>query len=209
MVPLTHKLASGEQVEILTSREGRPSRDWLNPSLGYLKTAAARKKIRHWFKRQDHELHVAQGRSILEREHRRLGLTEINIVELTKRFKMKRPEDLLAALGCGDISAAQLGHTLGIQLRAEPAAPAAQPIGTSGEADLLVDGSSNVLTKMAGCCRPVPGQPIGGYITTQGRGVSIHHRDCSNLKQLAALRPHKVVRVAWGDGSGQPRPTRR
>jgi GTP pyrophosphokinase len=199
MVSLTQRLTSGQQVEILTARDGHPSRDWLNPNLGYVKTASARRKIRQWFKRQDHELHVAQGRAIVEREHRRLGLTEINIAELARRFKMKRAEDLLAALGCGEISAAQLGHALGIQLPApEPAAAAPSP-GAPPEAELLVDGSSNVLTKMAGCCRPVPGQPIGGYITTQGRGVSIHRHDCRNLKQLAVLRPHKLVRVAWGE----------
>jgi GTP pyrophosphokinase len=206
MVPLTQTLASGQQVEILTARESHPSRDWLNPKLGYLKTALARRKIRHWFKRQDHELHVAHGRVILEREQRRLGLAEINIAELAKRFKMKRAEDLLAALGCGNISTAQLGHALGIQLPAHAPAPAAQRPGTPPHTDLLVDGSSNVLTKLAGCCRPEPGQPIRGYITTQGRGVSIHRRDCSNLKELAALRPHKLVRVAWGETRGQSRP---
>jgi GTP pyrophosphokinase len=206
MVSLTQRLASGQQVEILTARESHPSRDWLNPNLGYLKTASARRKIRHWFKRQDYELHVAQGRAVLEREHRRLGLNEINIAELAKRFKMRRAEDLLAALGCGDISTVQLGHALGIQLPAQPPGTATQWPETSPQADLLVDGTSNILTKMAGCCRPVPGQPIGGYITTQGRGVSIHRRECPNLKQLAALRPHKLVRVAWAETSGQPRP---
>ncbi len=204
MVSLTQRLASGQQVEILTAREGHPSRDWLNPNLGYLKTAHARRKIRHWFKQQDYELHVAQGRAVLEREQRRLGLTEINIAELAKRFKMRRSDDLLAALGCGGISTVQLGHAFGIEVPAHPSGPAAPSAGAPPPADLLVDGSSNVLTKLAGCCRPVPGQPIGGYITTQGRGVSVHRRDCPNLKQLAALRPHKLVRVAWGETSGGP-----
>ena len=211
MVSLTQRLASGQQVEILKAREGHPSRDWLNLNLGYLKTASARAKVRHWFKQQDHELHVAQGRTVLEREHRRLGLNEINVAELAKRFKMRRAEDLLAALGCGDISTVQLGHALGTQLPPQPPGTAAQwpvtpprPLG-----DLLVDGTSNVLTKIAGCCRPVPGEPIGGYITTQGRGVSIHRRDCPNLKQLKAQRPHKLVEVAWGETSGQPHRVRR
>ncbi len=209
MVPLTQRLASGQQVEILTAREGHPSRDWLNPNLGYLKTPHARRKIRHWFKQQDYEMHLAQGRVILEREQRRLGLTDINIADLAKRFKKRRSDDLLAALGCGDISTVQLGHALGIEAPAHPSGGAAPSAGTPPPADLLVDGSSNVLTKLAGCCRPVPGQPIGGYITTQGRGVSIHLRDCPNLKQLAALRPHKLVRVAWGETSGGPHPIAR
>ena len=203
MVSLTKTLASGQQIEILTAREGRPSRDWLNPNLGYLKTASARAKVRRWLKQQDHELHVAQGRALLEREHRRSGLSEINIAELTKRFKMRRAEDLLAALGCGDISTAQLSHALGTQLPVPPPVTTASWSATSSRGSLLVHGTSNVLTKMAGCCRPVPGEPIGGYVTAQGGGISIHRRDCPNLKELAALRPHKLVEVAWGETTGR------
>lgn len=203
MVSLTTPLASGQQVEILMAREGRPSRDWLNPNLGYLKTASARAKVRRWLKQQDHEAHVAQGRAVLEREHRRLGLSEINIAELAKRFKMRRPEDLLAALGRGDISTVQLGYALGLQLPPRaPSTPASSPP-TPSRAGLLVHGASNVLTRVAGCCRPVPGELIGGYVTAQGGGISIHRRDCLNLKRLAALRPYKLVEVAWSETSGQ------
>jgi GTP pyrophosphokinase len=199
MVSLTKALASGQQVEILTAREGHPSRDWLNPNLGYLKTASARAKVRRWLKQQNHEAHVAQGRAVLEREHRRLGLSEINIAELAKRFKMRRPEDLLAALGCGDISTVRLGQALGIQL--PPQAPSTAASLPAARGSLLVHGTSNVLTKIAGCCRPAPGEPIGGYVTAQGGGISIHRRDCPNLKQLASLRPHKLVQVAWDETS--------
>ena len=202
MVSLTTPLASGQQVEILTGRGGRPSRDWLTPNLGYLKTASARAKVRRWLKQQDHQAHVAQGRAVLEREHRRLGLSEINIAELAKRFKM-RPEDLLAALGRGDISTVRLGYALGIELPPQAPSIAASSPPTPSRASLLVHGSSNVLTKMAGCCRPVPGEPIGGYVTAQGGGISIHRDDCPNLKQLAALRPHKLVEVAWSETSAQ------
>lgn len=203
MVSLTKALASGQQVEILTAREGHPSRDWLNPNLGYLKTASARAKVRRWLKQQNHEAHVAQGRAVLEREHRRLGLSEINIAELAKRFKMRRPEDLLAALGCGDISTVRLGQVLGIKLPPQaPSTAASLPL-PAARGSLLVHGTSNVLTKIAGCCRPVPGEPIGGYVTAQGGGISIHRRDCPNLKQLASLRPHKLVQVAWGETSVQ------
>jgi len=203
MVSLTKALASGQQVEILTAREGHPSRDWLNPNLGYLKTASARAKVRRWLKQQNHEAHVAQGRAVLEREHRRFGLSEINIAELAKRFKMRRPEDLLAALGCGDISTVRLGQVLGIQLPPQaPSTAASLPL-PAARGSLLVHGTSNVLTKIAGCCRPVPGEPIGGYVTAQGGGISIHRRDCPNLKQLASLRPHKLVQVAWGETSAQ------
>jgi GTP pyrophosphokinase len=206
MVSLTTPLASARQVEILTARESRPSRDWLNPNLGYLKTASARAKVRRWLKQQDHEAHVAQGRAVLEREHRRLGLTEINVAELAKRFKLRRPEDLLAEIGRGEISTVRLGYALGIQI--PPPAPSTPATSTPkpSRTGLLVDGASNVLTKMAGCCRPVPGEPIGGYVTAQGGGISIHRRDCPNLKRLALLRPHKLVEVAWGEISGQRHP---
>jgi GTP pyrophosphokinase len=203
MVPLTKTLMSGQQVEILTAREGHPSRDWLNPNLGYLKTSSARAKVRRWLKQQDHEAHVAQGRAVLEREHRRLGLSEINIAELAKRFKMRRPEDLLAALGCGDISTVRLGYALGTQVPPQAPSTVASSPPTPPRAGLLVHGASNLLTKVAGCCRPVPGEPIGGYVTAQGGGISIHRRDCPNLKQLAALRPQKLVEVAWGQESDQ------
>jgi GTP pyrophosphokinase len=199
MVPLTKTLVSGQQVEILTAREGHPSRDWLNPNLGYLKTASARAKVRRWLKQQDHEAHLAQGRALLEREHRRLGLSEINIAELAKRFKMRRPEELLTALGRGDISTVRLGQALGTQIPpSAPSTAASSPLPPL-RSSLLVHGASNVLTRMAGCCRPVPGEPIDGYVTAQGGGISIHRRDCPNLKQLAAVRPHKLVQVAWGE----------
>jgi GTP pyrophosphokinase len=206
MVSLTTPLASARQVEILTARESRPSRDWLNPNLGYLKTASARAKVRRWLKQQDHEAHVAQGRAVLEREHRRLGLTEINVAELAKRFKLRRPEDLLAEIGRGEISTVRLGYALGIQILPPAPSTPATSTPTPSRTGLLVDGASNVLTKMAGCCRPVPGEPIGGYVTAQGGGISIHRRDCPNLKRLALLRPHKLVEVAWGEISGQRHP---
>lgn len=198
IAPLTQRLASGQQVEILTARDGRPSRDWLNANLGYMTTPSARAKVRRWFKQQDYELHLAQGRALLERERRRLGLTEINIADLAKGFD-KQAEDLLAALGGGAIGPAQLSQALSAQLppkppAAPPRAPQKQP-GARG--NLLVEGSRNVLHRMAGCCRPVPGEPIGGYVTALGQGVSVHRRDCPNLKNLAAQRPEKMVAVGW------------
>lgn len=205
MVPLTKPLVSGQQIEILTARDGHPSRDWLNPNLVYLKTSSARAKVRRWLKQQDHEAHVTQGRVVLEREHRRLGLSEINIAELAKRFKMRRPEDLLAAVGRGDISPVRLDQALGTQLQPQPQAPSPSPSLplTPSQGRLLVHGASNVLTRVAGCCRPVPGEPIGGYVTTRGGGISIHRRDCPNLKELAALRPQKLMEVAWDEESAQ------
>ena len=208
MAPLTQTLASGQQVDILTARDGHPSRDWLNSDLGYLKTAAARAKVRRWFKQQDRELHVAQGRAVLERERRRLGLSEINLSELAKTFEMRNTEELLAALGCGDISSARIGPALGAHVPLKPSGAPMRSLQkrSHGRQNLLVDGNRSILNKMAGCCRPVPGEPIGGYITAQGQGVSIHRRDCPNLKELATLRPHKLVEVAWDEAAGQSYP---
>jgi GTP pyrophosphokinase len=205
MVPLTQKLVSGQLVDILTARGAHPSRDWLNPNLGYLTTTSARAKVRRWFKQQDYELHVTRGRAILERERRRLGLNEVDIAELADGFKMARAEDLLAALGCGDIGTAQLDQALGAQLPVKPptAPPRSPQKRPHARGSLLVEGSSGVLHKIAGCCKPVPGESIGGYVTSQGQGVSIHRRDCPNLKVLAQLRPDKVVEVGWNQAAGE------
>jgi GTP pyrophosphokinase len=116
---------------------------------------------------------------------------------------MRRADDLLAALGCGDISTVQLSSALGIKLAIPPTVPAASSLVTSSRDTLLVHGARNVLTKIAGCCKPVAGEPIGGYVTAQGGGISIHRHDCPNLHQLAMLRPHKLVQVAWGEPSAQ------
>jgi GTP pyrophosphokinase len=97
----------------------------------------------------------------------------------------------------------QLAYALGTQIPPQALSAPASPPATPSQGTLLVHGTSNVLTKMAGCCRPLPGEPIGGYVTAQGGGISIHRRDCKNLKELAALRPHKLVEVAWGETSGQ------
>jgi GTP pyrophosphokinase len=140
---------------------------------------------------------------VLERERRRLGLSEINIAELAKRFAMRRTDDLLAAVGSGDLSTVEVGYALGAQLPPRaPSAPASLS-STTSSSSLLVDGASNILTRLAGCCRPVPGDPIGGYVTAQGGGISIHRRDCPNLERLAALRPQKLMDVAWDEESGQ------
>jgi GTP pyrophosphokinase len=207
IVPLTQGLASGQQVEILTARIGAPSRDWLNLRRGYLKTDSARAKIRRWFKEQDREQHIAQGRVVLERERRRMGLTDdVNLTVLAKRFGLKQPEDLLATLGSGNMTVVQLDQALAPMpapvLPTEPAPASAAPPAQAQA--MLVQGISNLLTRVAHCCRPVPGEPIIGYIT-QSQGVTIHRRGCPNVARLGASRPQRIMEVAWGDG-GQSSP---
>lgn len=203
MVPLTYRLQSGERVEILSVKRGDPSRDWLNVHLGYLKTAGARSKVRYWFRQQRHEENVDAGRAALEREFQRLGLTGISHETLAQRLGYPKSDDLLAALGRHDIKTAQIIHAIEDILRSkkaaeEPAlpvhAPAPKPVG-GGDVQIL--GVGNLLTQMAGCCKPVPGEPVAGFIT-RGRGVTIHRRDCRNLLRLTEAAPQRVVQVDWG-----------
>lgn len=209
MVPLTQRLQNGQQVEILTTRGGTPSRDWLNPNLGYLKSPAARAKVRRWFKQQDHEQHIAQGRAILERERRRLGVTESNLGRLARQFGYKQPDDLFAALGCAQLSLNQLDHALREPRPPQPinlpasTLPPKLPALTRGEVHVL--GVSNLLIRMAGCCKPMPNEPITGYIT-QGQGIAIHRQDCYNLRQLARERAERLIDVAWGTATAQAYP---
>jgi GTP pyrophosphokinase len=206
MVQLTQALTSGQQVEILTAREGAPSRDWLNPARGFLKSESARAKVRHWFKEQDYDKHVAQGRDILDRERKRVGIGEVNLGNLARHFEFKRQEDFLAAVGRGHISPGQLDHALRLSLPPRTSGPAEgiphappPPVQRGG---MEVLGVSNLLTHMAGCCKPVPNDPIAGYIT-QGQGIAIHRRDCANLIRLTAAQPHRIVDVTWGGKAGE------
>jgi GTP pyrophosphokinase len=208
-VPLTQRLQNGQQVEILTTRGGTPSRDWLNPNMGYLQSPSARAKVRRWFKQQDHEQHIAQGRAILERERRRLGVTESNLGRLAKQFGYKQPDDLFAALGHAQISLNQLDHALREPRPPQPinlptnGLPLKSPALTRGEVHVL--GVSNLLIRMAGCCKPMPNEPITGYVT-QGQGIAIHRQDCYNLRQLARERPERLIDVAWGTATAQAYP---
>lgn len=200
MVPLTQPLASGQKVEILTTREGSPSRDWLNPRLGYLHTASARTKIQRWFKQQDHDFHVVRGRGLLDRERQRSKLAEVDLAPLLKRFHHPRPDSLLAALGRGDISQGQLSTAIREQLPEAPL-PASQPPKraippATTNSPIQIWGVSNLLSRLARCCIPIPGDPIIGYIT-HGSGVAIHRRDCPNIERLSLKRRERLIDVAW------------
>ncbi len=205
IVPLAEPLHSGQVIEVMTARHGTPSRDWLNPARGFLKTAAARAKVRHWFKERDHDRHLAEGRAILERERRRLGLVEIDMAATARHFALKGPHDLLTALGRGDLSSGQIEHWLG-RPAPPPAAslssPSLERLRPAPATPVEVLGINNLLTRFAGCCKPVPDDPIQGYIT-QGQGIAIHRRGCTNLGRLAEARPDRLIDVAWGTHRGQ------
>ena len=198
MVPLTHTLRSGDKVEILTTRNAKPSRDWLNPNLGYLQTARARAKVRHWFRQLDHDENVAQGLDVFNRELKRFGVSDPDRAALAARYNYKRFEDLLAGIGRGDVSPGQLATALQEALPEKPLVPPKprpRPA-RRRDGDVRISGVGNLLTQIAGCCKPVPPEPIVGFIT-RGRGVSIHRDDCANVLRLSAEDRSRVIDVDW------------
>ncbi len=199
MVPLTHALQSGDQVEILTTRNATPSRDWLNPNLGYLKTARARAKVRHWFRQQNYDENLADGLEIFQRELKRFGISEPDRACLAARYNYKRFDDLLAGIGRGDVTPGQLAAALQDELPEKPLAPLPRPrrpVAPRREGEVRISGVGNLLTQIAGCCKPVPPEPIVGFIT-QGRGVSIHRSDCANVLRLGSAERARVMEVDW------------
>jgi GTP pyrophosphokinase len=204
IVPLNYTLQTGEQVEIITSKQGTPSRDWLNSNLGYVNTSRARARIVHWFKLQDRDQNVAAGRGLIERELNRLGLPPVDFLQLAEKAGMKSADDLFAALGAGDVRLAYLVNLA--QQLVEPDRATQQleliplrqgTVRTARQGDVQIQGVGNLLTQMAGCCQPLPGDPIVGYITL-GRGVTIHRQDCANVLQLGGKEPERIIQVSWG-----------
>lgn len=202
IVPLTYQLQSGEKVEILTTKEGGPNQSWLDPQQGYLKSTHAIGKIKAWFKQQNHEKNLQDGKAILEQERQRLGLETIDLGELTQHFHLNRQEDLLIKLGRGDISPLQLTGALKVESREVNYPLVKKGLANKAEtsADVSVQGVENILTHFARCCKPVPGDPIVGYIT-QTKGISIHRQQCRNILCLSAEHQRRLVDVSWGDES--------
>jgi GTP pyrophosphokinase len=197
LVPLYQDLKTGDQVEILTAKRGGPSRDWLNPNLGLVKTQRARSKIKAWFKKQEDEQNLAQGRVALERELQRLGVSEINFEKMARELGFKIPDEMFIAIGCGDFSVnkviKQISEADGTADILEITAPAAEPK-TSTDAVEVV-GLKGLLSIMARCCNPMPGDQIVGYIT-RGRGATIHRQDCPNI--LRRKDKERMLQVGWG-----------
>ncbi|MEJ2059074.1 MAG: GTP diphosphokinase [Gammaproteobacteria bacterium] len=199
IVPLTYQLHNGEQVEVLTGKQASPSRDWYNPGSGYLNTARARQKVRHWFSQQDRERNLADGRALLERECSRFGVTAPDLPALQRRFHAQSEEELLLALGRGDISQAQLATALQpVEApRLVPAAPKRPSRKKPKGKGVQVRGVGNLLVQFARCCKPVPGDPIVGFIT-RGKGVTIHRQDCPNILKMPEEKRNRLIEVDWG-----------
>ncbi|HEX7620277.1 MAG TPA: bifunctional (p)ppGpp synthetase/guanosine-3',5'-bis(diphosphate) 3'-pyrophosphohydrolase [Anaerolineales bacterium] len=199
LVPLDYTLKTGEQVEILTAKQGGPSRDWLNPNLGLVRTQRARSKIKAWFKKQNREQNVTQGKEILEHEIQRLGLAELDengLKDLALNYG-RTPEELYDAIGCGDLT---IGRVVNKLLEAKESDDILVVVPASSESVLTeavtVLGLKGLLTAMARCCNPTPGDEIIGYIT-RGHGATIHRQDCPNILRIKDRE--RLVKVSWGE----------
>ena len=201
IVPLRYKLQNGQRVEILTAKHGAPSRDWLSPQLGYLKSARTRAKVRHWFKTQNLDDSIAQGRLLFERELQRLGVTAVNQEKVAQRLNFHKLEELLAALGRGEITSRRIGLAIQQEVPAKPAAmprpisskPAAQRVSSTG---VLIEGVDNLMIKLAKCCKPEKPDAIIGYVT-RDRGITIHRQDCAFMQRTPEDKRDRILNAVW------------
>jgi GTP pyrophosphokinase len=201
IVPLTRQVANGDQIEIITGSLAQPSRDWLNPKLGYLAGARARTKVRNWFRQQDRDQHLRQGREILDRELARLSEKDVSTDEIANRLRRKDTESLCVSLGVGDLTSAAIATALQ-KLRGDEVPKLKSRRQSKRKSNMSqstsVIGVGNLLCNFARCCRPVPPEAIVGYIT-QGRGISIHRQDCGNFLGLNQRSPERVLETSWGE----------
>jgi GTP pyrophosphokinase len=204
IVPLTYTLQNGEQIEVLTTKEGKPSRDWLNPQLGYLVTSRARSRVKAWFNQLDHEQHLADGRQMFDRELQRLGVRNLKHEQIAAELHQTNLNDLLVQLGRGDVTSSQIASAIhrltqkkGQTTFAEmPRLLSNRQVGEKGRGPISIEGVGNLMTQMANCCQPTPGDEIVGYITV-GRGVSIHRKDCNNVLNMDEEQRKRLIGVDW------------
>ena len=202
IVPLTTPLQNGVQVEILTTNQAAPSRDWLNPNLGYITSNRARAKIKAWFRQQDYEQNVIDGKTAIDRELKRMHITNPETKKAIAHFKVNGEKEWQAKVGRGDISSAQLTQGLNHiyateSLKALPFKPKPKKKG-SADPSITVCGVGNLLTYMANCCKPIPGDDIIGFIT-QGHGVAVHRPDCTNILNMEHDKQKQLISVEWAD----------
>jgi len=206
IVPLTQRLQTGNRVEVLTGKHARPSRDWLNPRLGFIRGARARSKVRQWFRRESHDENLQQGKELVEADLKRLGLLSADLKSVPQKFNFNSVDDLYAAVGNGDLTVGQVVHAVerdqvkDVELTAEDLltrTPKRRRKKAGKESsDVTIEGVGNLMTAMARCCQPVPGDPVCGYIT-RGRGVTIHRDDCSNVLRWVREDNPRLIQVRW------------
>jgi GTP pyrophosphokinase len=207
IVPLDYRLKNAEAVEIITAKAGGPSRDWLNPALGLIRSSRARNKVRQWFNSRDIAGVVAAGRAAVERELQREGKRAVSLDELAKLLGFGKPDGLFAAVGREEVGLRQLRTALrGEAERPQPAE--AQPESSRAgrpRSGILVVGVERLLTQLARCCKPAPPDRISGFVT-KGRGVSVHRRDCPSFARLVERFPERGIGAEWGSRAGQVYP---
>ncbi|MFT4435266.1 RelA/SpoT family protein [Caballeronia sp. 15715] len=205
MVPLNTPLQNGQTVEIVAVKEGGPSRDWLNPLLGYLHSPRARQKVRAWFNAVDSEENIANGRALVEKTLQREGKTSVNLDQLASKLGFKTPEDLYAVVAKEEFSLRNIEQALHDTPppEPEPEAPAqfekrssGQSVAQGASTGVLVVGVDALLTQLARCCRPAPPDRIAGFVT-RGKGMSIHRSDCPTFQRMAERSPERVLETAW------------
>ena len=210
IVPFTYLLKTGDQVEVLTQKEPNPSRDWLNPNLGYINAPRARHKVATWFRKQDRNKNMVAGRELLEIELSKVKLKLTDVSVALTRFNVTSIDDIFAGIGNGDLRINQLIHFLddyyhqqtpeeediavleALEKRKSNLTPKA--VGN----DIIIDGIGNLMHSVARCCQPIPGEEIEGYIT-QGRGISIHRKNCVQLADLRDAHPERIIEASWGE----------
>ncbi|HBG95283.1 MAG TPA: GTP diphosphokinase [Chromatiaceae bacterium] len=210
IVPLNYQLESGETVEILTQKNATPSRDWLSPHHGYMVTSRARNRVRQWFKLQDYDRYMADGRSLLDKELARLRIdAKPELDKIAPRYNLHRGEDVLAALGRGDVTVGHLARQIGeprherseAEKQISPGKPSTRQMASrarSGRSDVVVEGVEDLMTQMATCCRPVPYDRLIGFVT-RGRGVIVHRRNCRNILNLSDDDRERLLDVDWAE----------
>ena len=206
IVNLTRELQTGELVEILTSKDGGPSRDWMNKNLGFLKSAGNRAKVRNWFNHLDHEQNALDGRTIYERELNKHNFHDVDLKVVMLHFKREKEEQFFSDIGRGFFTAAQIVGFLQHERSEKDEDPfkklkkTGQKNARSGD-EIVIQGVGNLLTQFAKCCKPVPGDEVIGFIT-KGSGVTIHKHDCNNVLSMQEDQQARLIDVEWGEGNG-------
>ncbi len=203
IVPFTYLLQSGDQIEVLTGKEPNPSRDWMHPGLGYVHSSRARATIHSYFKKQDRDKNLAAGKELLERELQRAHLPQKVPNEAYEKFNLQTVDDLYTAVGAGDVRVIQVINFIH-HLQEPPPEPEISPkvrtrksaAGAGKKDAVVVQGVGHLMSQLANCCKPVPGEAILGYIT-QGRGVSVHKESCDQLQHLLTQHPERQIEVNW------------
>jgi len=202
IVPFTYSLQSGDQVEVLTSKNPSPSRDWMHPGLGFVHSARARATIHSFFKKEDKEKNSEAGKELLERELTKANISVKSAIDACEKFNLKTLDDLFAAVGAGDVRVMSVVHFLTPKQREPEVDLLDLPLkpmrskSKKGQEPIIAEGVGNLLSQIARCCQPVAGEPILGYIT-QGKGVSVHKQDCNQLQNLLTQNPEREIEVSW------------